>query len=173
MNYRGSKNSRFRVSCTYFHILLLGSTSNIPSLRPSVKFHSMLRGCYSPNLPQEDILSAVRWQLIQDNRSYHLHPGPAVVQGVSHRIHTAMARVRDQVKSCGLCGQRGTGGGFLRVLRFFPAILFTQCSTLITFIIRSCCNRPNSGHRSKWTSLISPQEIRALNTTTLHALKQS
>jgi cytochrome c553 len=34
----------------------------------------------------------------------------AIAQAVSHRLATAAARVRSQVKSCGMCGgQSGTG----------------------------------------------------------------
>jgi hypothetical protein len=42
----------------------------------------------------------------------------------SHRLPTAAARVRAQVKSCGVYGgQSGTGAGFLRVLGFFLPIV--------------------------------------------------
>jgi hypothetical protein len=43
---------------------------------------------------------------------------------VSRRLPTATVRVRAQIRSCGIySGQRGTGGGFLRVLRFPLPIL--------------------------------------------------
>jgi hypothetical protein len=43
---------------------------------------------------------------------------------VSRRLPTAAARVRAQVRSCGICGGRsGAGAGFLRVLRFLLPIL--------------------------------------------------
>jgi hypothetical protein len=61
--------------------------------------------------------------------------GRVMAQAVSHRLLTAAARVRAQVRSCGICGgQSGTGAGFLRVLRFPLTILnshSTDCSTLI------------------------------------------
>jgi hypothetical protein len=42
----------------------------------------------------------------------------AIVQGGSLRLPIAAARVRARARSCGICGQSGTGAGFLRVLRF-------------------------------------------------------
>jgi hypothetical protein len=42
------------------------------------------------------------------------HDGRAIAQAVSHWLPTAVARVRSQVRSCGICGaQSGTGAGFL------------------------------------------------------------
>jgi hypothetical protein len=50
--------------------------------------------------------------------------GSAIAQVVSRRLPTAAARVRCQVRLCGICGeQSGTGTGFLRVLRFPLQIL--------------------------------------------------
>jgi hypothetical protein len=43
----------------------------------------------------------------------------AIAQAVSRRLPPSAARVRAQVRSCGVCsGRRGTGAAFLRVLRF-------------------------------------------------------
>jgi hypothetical protein len=45
--------------------------------------------------------------------------GRAIAQAFSRRLPTAAARVRARVRLCGIRGeQRGTGAGFLRVLRF-------------------------------------------------------
>jgi hypothetical protein len=65
--------------------------------------------------------------------------GRATAQAVSRRLPTAEARVRAQVRSCGICGgQNCAGACFLRVLRFPLPILIPStnfhsidCSTLI------------------------------------------
>jgi hypothetical protein len=50
--------------------------------------------------------------------------GRAIAQAVSRWLPTAAARVRSQVRSCGIWGgQSGTGAGFLRVLQFPLPIL--------------------------------------------------
>jgi hypothetical protein len=51
--------------------------------------------------------------------------GRAIAQAVSRWLPTApAARVRSQVRSCGICGgQSGIRAGFLRVLRFPLPIL--------------------------------------------------
>jgi hypothetical protein len=57
-----------------------------------------------------------------------------LAQAVSRRIHTAAARVRAQVRSCGICGgQRGTRAGFLRALLLPLSILIPP--TTSPFII--------------------------------------
>jgi hypothetical protein len=50
--------------------------------------------------------------------------GRALAQAISRWLPTAAARVRSQVRSCGICGgQSGTVAGFLQVLRFPLPIL--------------------------------------------------
>jgi hypothetical protein len=44
--------------------------------------------------------------------------GRSIGQAVSRRLHNSAAWVLGQVRSCGICGQSGTGVGFLRVHRF-------------------------------------------------------
>jgi hypothetical protein len=62
------------------------------------------------------------------------------------------ARVRAQVRSCGICGgQCGTGAGFLRVLPFPLPILIPPTTSHSSSIIRGWYNRPISGRRTKWT----------------------
>jgi hypothetical protein len=76
--------------------------------------------------------------------------GRAIAQAVSRRLPTAMARVRAQVKSCGICGgQSGTEAGFLRALRFPLPILLPPTAPHSSSIIRSWYNRPNNGRRTK------------------------
>jgi hypothetical protein len=59
--------------------------------------------------------------------------GCAVAQAVSGRLLTAVAQVRVRNKSCGMCGgQRGTGAGSPRVLRFpLPLLHSVNSSTII------------------------------------------
>jgi hypothetical protein len=71
--------------------------------------------------------------------------------GLFHVNPTAAARVRDQVRSCGICGgQSSAGAGFLRVLPFpLPILIPPTASHSSSSIIRD--NRPNSDRRTKWT----------------------
>jgi hypothetical protein len=90
--------------------------------------------------------------------------GRAIAQAVSHRLPIAAARVRAQVKSCGICGgQSGTGAGFLQVLRCSLTILIPPTAPqLSSSIIRGWYHRPISGRRTKWThvSLTAHQETK-------------
>jgi hypothetical protein len=56
-----------------------------------------------------------------------------------------------QVKSCGIYGgQRGTGAGFLRVLRFPLPILIPPTAPHSSSIVRLWYSRPVTGRRTKW-----------------------
>jgi hypothetical protein len=79
--------------------------------------------------------------------------GRAIAQAVSRRLPTASARVRAQVRSCGIFGgQSCTGAGFLLVLRFpLPIFIPQTVPDSSSSIIRGWYNRPISGGRTKWT----------------------
>jgi hypothetical protein len=64
-----------------------------------------------------------------------------IAQTVSRRLPTAASRVRARVKKCGICGgQRGSGAGFLLMLRFsLPLIHPSNCSTVIEWERRGTC----------------------------------
>jgi hypothetical protein len=74
-------------------------------------------------------------------------------------LPTAAARVRSQMKSCGICGgQSEAGAGFLRVLRF-PLRILIPPIVPHSSTIRGWYNRPISGRRTKWTQVSPhPQE---------------
>jgi hypothetical protein len=68
--------------------------------------------------------------------------GCAIAQAISRRFSTAPDRLRSRAKSCGICGeQSGTGGGFLRVLRFLLPI-FIPSNAPYSSIIRGWYNGP-------------------------------
>jgi hypothetical protein len=63
--------------------------------------------------------------------------GRTIAQAVSQRLPTLAARVRAQVRSCGICGgQSGTGAGVLRALRFPLPILIPPTDQHSSSIIR-------------------------------------
>jgi hypothetical protein len=56
--------------------------------------------------------------------------GRAIAQAVIRRLPKVAARVRAQVRSCGICGgQSSTGADFLQVLRFPLPILIPYSSS--------------------------------------------
>jgi hypothetical protein len=71
--------------------------------------------------------------------------GITIAQAVSRQLPTVAARVRSQVRSCGICdAQSGTGASFLRLLPFPLSILIPPTAP-------HRYNRPNSDRRTKWT----------------------
>jgi hypothetical protein len=77
------------------------------------------------SLSEEDI-SGVTWIYIRGMSHSNLVETP-IAQAVSRRLPTAEARVRSQVRSCGISGgQSGTRVGFLRVLRFPLPVLISE-----------------------------------------------
>jgi hypothetical protein len=86
-------------------------------------------------------------------QTYRQSLGRATAQAVSRQFPTAAARVRAQVRSCGVCGgQSVTGAGFLRLFRFPLQILIPptapQSSSSSSSIIWRWYNRPISGRLS-------------------------
>jgi hypothetical protein len=77
--------------------------------------------------------------------------GRAIAQAVRRRLPTAADRVRDQFRSCAICGGWcGSGANFLGVFRFPLPILIPQIVPHSSSIIRGWYNRPISGRRTKW-----------------------
>jgi hypothetical protein len=71
---------------------------------------------------------------------------------------TAAARVRSQVRSCGIYGgQSGTGAGFPRVLRF-PLPILIPPTAPYSSIIRGWYNRPTVADVPSGLSLTPPRE---------------
>jgi hypothetical protein len=92
------------------------------------------------------------FSILAHSVTYPLNLGRAIAQTVSRWFPTAAARVRSQVKSCGICGgQSGAGAVFLRVLLFPLPVLIPPTAPHSTSIIRGWYNRPISDRRTKWT----------------------
>jgi hypothetical protein len=99
----------------------------------------------------------------------NLTGGCAIAQAVSHSLLTAAARVRAQVRQCGIFGRQTiTRSGFLRVLRFPLPILISFTAQHWSSTICSWYDRPISGRHSKWTHLTPPQETKKPQTGSLH-----
>jgi hypothetical protein len=89
---------------------------------------------------QEVIAEKTRYMLL----SRHQNAGHK--DRVSRRLPTAAARVRAQVRSCGISGgQNGSGAGFIRVLRFpLPILISPTAPHSSSSIIRGWYNKPIS-----------------------------
>jgi hypothetical protein len=86
----------------------------------------------------------------------------AIALAVSRRIPTAAARVRAQVKSCGISGgQSDIGAGILRVLPIpLPILIPPTVPHASSSIIRGLHNRPVSGRRTEWTVSPHPKKLK-------------
>jgi hypothetical protein len=93
-----------------------------------------------------------RWsQAIQASSSVFWNPGRRPCH-IRRLVAGFPPRRSIQIRSCGICdGQRGTGAGFLRVLRFPLPIVIPPTAPHSSSIIRGWYNRPVSGRRTKWT----------------------
>jgi hypothetical protein len=70
----------------------------------------------------------------------------AIVKAVSCRLPTAAARVRAQVRSCGICGgQSGAGGGYIRVFRFPLPILIKSTASYSLIALSSTLYNADAG----------------------------
>jgi tRNA U54 and U55 pseudouridine synthase Pus10 len=125
----------------YIVAVYLSNERNIPFLKKS---HT-LRSCFV-------CLKLELQPMLECKLSCNPLKGRAIAQAVSHRLPTAAARVRAQVRSCGICGgQSDTGAGFLQVLRCSLTILIPRTAPQLSSIIRGWYHRPISGRRTKWT----------------------
>jgi hypothetical protein len=97
-----------------------------------------------------------------------------MAQEVSRRLPTTAARVRAQVRSCGICGGlRGTGAGFLRALRFSLPVLTAPTASHSSSTIRGWYNRPVSGRRTKWTVSPYPKKLKKKVPSRCHKNRRS
>jgi hypothetical protein len=85
--------------------------------------------------------------------------GRTIAQAGSHRLPTAAARVRAQVRSCGSLGeQSGIRQIVLRILRSLPPILIAPTAPHSSSTIQGWYNRPDIGYVPKRLGLTPPQE---------------
>jgi hypothetical protein len=90
--------------------------------------------------------------------------GRVITQAVSRRLPTAVAQVRTQVRSCGICGgQSGAGAGFLRVLWFPLPILIPPTAPLSSIITGAGTIGQLVADVPSGPSLTPPQETKKKN----------
>jgi hypothetical protein len=81
-----------------------------------------------------------------------LSTGRVIAQVFSRLLPTVAARVRAQVRSCGIRGgQSDIVAGFLQVLQYPLPILIPPTAPHSSSIIRGWYNRSVSGRHNKWT----------------------
>jgi hypothetical protein len=130
--------------------------------------------CASPPVGDKTVtvISHYVWYSQVGQISEHRSPsgcihGHAVAQAVSRWIPTAAARVRAQVRSCGICGgQSGTGIGFLRVLRVSFPKFYRLLHTHHHPLSRTCTIGRRLTEEPSGLSLTSPQGTKKVVTYT-------
>jgi hypothetical protein len=92
------------------------------------------------------LIQVLNWRQIKGTDAHGPDEVYVVIwyMAVSHWLPTAAVRVRARVRSCGIWGgQKGTGTGFLRVLRFpLPIFIPPIAPQTPSFIIWGWDNRP-------------------------------
>jgi hypothetical protein len=79
--------------------------------------------------------------------------GRAIAQAVSRRLPTPAARVRAQVRWCGICGGQSGTCTFSPSASFsLPVLLPPTAPHSSSSIIRDWYSRPITGRRTKWTA---------------------
>jgi hypothetical protein len=100
--------------------------------------------------------------------------GHAIDQAVSCWLPATAARVRCQVRSCGICGgQSGTGAGFLQVFQFPLPIFIPTAPHSSSSITCGWYNRPNRGSNYQVDSVSShPKKKKLASLVTMSARKK-
>jgi hypothetical protein len=142
-------NNRKEPECMYIHGLTGYNNRNSPFSEGSDLFSSETFAC------RLFIMQAMVGEILM---------GPCHSSGSCHRLLTAVARVRSQFKSCGICGEKfGTSTGFLREL-LSPLTILIPPNAPYPSTIQGWCNGPISVWRTKWTqSHPTPRKLKKKN----------